>query len=877
MAPLKQAQESDPSKCKLKALLRRLRGVLGQSRVAPGGDGHVAKDSRLPSGPEDRTTSPSLWGRAYDVLRDKESDLVREYEELLLKEAQRTNSASDNDLQPDNRNTDTKPQQAQLEGIITRGLQRIEERKTKYTIAGHEFVLSDQIAQAGQFVLWAKDLIGEAVKQSPQASIAWAGVCIVLPLLTNPVTAREANRDGFAYVTTRMRYYVELESLFGRVGRNATVTRALIVQVENSIVELYCEILEFQIRSVLRFYQNAFGRYVGDLTGTVDWEQKRQNIEKFEGTVDANLRQITQLASQEELKSISNTSSEALKVMRRFLSISENQLHVAEEHLAIARRGLEIQEDEVKNKLSEKQIECLQLFRLTSSTKDATYEWYKDRVEDRVGGTCEWFLNHENYQRWLEQDSGPLLVSADPGCGKSVLAKYLVDCGLPGSSTICYFFFKDQDQDTACQALCALLHQLFLQKPSLIKHATDQYDRDGKGMVDSKRSLWTILDNAIRDSEAGTVIIVLDALDECAESEFGDLVSNIERQFSSGRSSSGKFKYILTSRPYDQIVSKFQHLLGTFPYIRIPGEEESDAISQEVNYVIRYRVDKLAAEKKLSPEIKRHLEERLLEIEHRTYLWVYLVFDYLKGESFKKTKKGIDTIIATLPKSVNQAYEQILSKSKEEERPTVRKALSIILVACRPLTVSEMNVALSIESTSKSLSDLDLEEEEDFKSRLRSWCGLFVSIHHGKIYFLHQTAREFLFQVQPPAIMPSKSYWQHSTTSRSAHGVLAEICVLYLKFLNSGADPTDVFSEARQPLHSNILLDYAAKHWGTHFLEADVSDDADIVSSAVEICKPNSKSCLMWFRIYRRARSSAPAKPPSGLFIASYLGHEAVR
>jgi len=57
-----------------------------------------------------------------------------------------------------------------------------------------------------------------------------------------------------------------------------------------------------------------------------------------------------------------------------------------------------------------------------------------------------------------------LWVSADPGCGKSVLVRYLADEVLPGSSarTTCYFFFKDdfEDQRSATGALCSILHQL---------------------------------------------------------------------------------------------------------------------------------------------------------------------------------------------------------------------------------------------------------------------------------------------------------------------------------------------------------------------------------------------------------------------------------
>ncbi|KAH7228458.1 uncharacterized protein BKA55DRAFT_716163 [Fusarium redolens] len=123
--------------------------------------------------------------------------------------------------------------------------------------------------------------------------------------------------------------------------------------------------------------------------------------------------------------------------------IAEEHRDVAREYYNIAKEQLQAQKDLAKAKLSEKEQECHQLFYLTTSSKDSTYEGYKEQVEERVKGICLWFLKHKHFQRWLKQDSGPLLVTADPGCGKSVLAKYLIDHGLPQSTTICYFFFKD--------------------------------------------------------------------------------------------------------------------------------------------------------------------------------------------------------------------------------------------------------------------------------------------------------------------------------------------------------------------------------------------------------------------------------------------------
>jgi ankyrin repeat protein len=547
---------------------------------------------------------------------------------------------------------------------------------------------------------------------------------------------------------------------------------------------------------------------------------------------------------------------------------------IEEERFDTAQKRLKTEDAERKRKREEK---CLHLFRLTDKSKDATYEWYKDRVDERVDGTCTWFLQNHRFKEWVSKDSGSLLVSADPGCGKSVLAKYLIDHVLrSGSATICYYFFKDQDQNTVRQALCALLHQLISQKPALIQHAMKQYEKDGEGMVNSTKSLWTILQDAMQGQQAGPVIILLDALDECLATEFEDLMRNIKTQSLKCQSSHSRIKYLMTTRPYEQIVARFQGLFNSFTCIHIPGEEEFEAIGQEVNHVIKHRVGLLAEEMRLTNEVKDHLTNCLIRTEHRTYLWVYLVFDHIETEGFKKTKKGIEEATKSLPRTVNEVYERILAKSRDQG--TVRRALAMILAASRPLTLSELNLALEVEETTQSTQDLDLEDEEDFKERLRSSCGLFVSVHHGKVYFLHQTAREFLL-ADPLRFTPVSQgmQWQHSITIQDAHRMLAESCVRYLNFLNSDENLyADITAEETSYIaragHA-ALFKYSARYWPTHFQESCFSSnsDAGISRLALTVSNPDSKSFSQWSRIYSQDVGVYPQ-----LAIASLLGHNAV-
>jgi hypothetical protein len=82
--------------------------------------------------------------------------------------------------------------------------------------------------------------------------------------------------------------------------------------------------------------------------------------------------------------------------------------------------------------------------------RTSNYESHRDRNPEPVNGTCQWLLQHPNYVKWRDSHLSNLLwVSADPGCGKSVLARFLADDELkPTESRItCYFFFKDDHED----------------------------------------------------------------------------------------------------------------------------------------------------------------------------------------------------------------------------------------------------------------------------------------------------------------------------------------------------------------------------------------------------------------------------------------------
>ncbi|KAH9231986.1 hypothetical protein K456DRAFT_405531 [Colletotrichum gloeosporioides 23] len=138
-----------------------------------------------------------LWSRAYEALREEDAQLVEHYEILLSRELEGTCQQHDDERRHGNRiDTDSDKRYAQLKTITDRGLRRADDNRTKYTLFGHQFILRDQVQQAAQFVQTMKGIVGEAVKASSEASLVWAGICVLLPVFTNPSAAEEANRDG---------------------------------------------------------------------------------------------------------------------------------------------------------------------------------------------------------------------------------------------------------------------------------------------------------------------------------------------------------------------------------------------------------------------------------------------------------------------------------------------------------------------------------------------------------------------------------------------------------------------------------------------------------------------------------------------------------
>lgn len=150
----------------------------------------------------------------------------------------------------------------------------------------------------------------------------------------------------------------------------------------------------------------------------------------------------------------------------------------------------------------------------------------KNQNPRRVPNTCLWTLQNSKYIKWRDDDTKKLLwISADPGCGKSVLARCIIDEDLPkafqndSSKLILYHFFKDTspEQRSVIRAISTILHQLLTSQLRFIRYALSSYREVDKALFTTFPKLWSIFIVAATDPLAENAVCVLDALDEYNE------------------------------------------------------------------------------------------------------------------------------------------------------------------------------------------------------------------------------------------------------------------------------------------------------------------------------------------------------------------------
>jgi hypothetical protein len=455
---------------------------------------------------------------------------------------------------------------------------------------------------------------------------------------------------------------------------------------------------------------------------------------------------------------------------------------------------------------------CTQDLHITDPRRD------KARIEETKGGLLDesyhWILENPDFQRWQKESQSRLLwVKGDPGKGKTMLL-----CGIINeleksraeTSLLSYFFCQAADSriNNATAVLRGLLFMLVSQQPSLISHMREKHDKTGKALFEDTNAwvaLFEIFTSILQDSSLEGMYLIIDALDECV-TDLPKLLDFIVQT----ASISTHIKWIVSSRNWPDIEERLERAGDK---VRLSLELNADSVSAAVRSYIKHKVSRLAHDKKYSDQTKDAVLGYLYVNANGTFLWVALVCQNLNQMS----RFNIATKLELFPSGLESLYNRMIQRiANSDDFSLCRHVLATVAIVYRPVTLQEL---ISL------VEELDgMAEELDSVREILSLCGSFLTVRDGIIYFVHQSAKDFLLKEAYQIIFPSGREVAHHTVF--LRSLLAMSDKLGRDVYELGAVGCPI-EQVQQPEPDPLIgVRYSSIYWVDHLCDWNPSSSA---------------------------------------------------
>ncbi|OCL12296.1 hypothetical protein AOQ84DRAFT_395764 [Glonium stellatum] len=241
-------------------------------------------------------------------------------------------------------------------------------------------------------------------------------------------------------------------------------------------------------------------------------------------------------------------------------------------------------------------------------------------------------------------------------------------------------------------------------------HLTNPYDdkkriKDTKGKallkdINAWVALSKIFANILQDPNLNNIYLIINALNKYAIDLLKLLNFIIEKSISS------RVKWIVSSRNWPDIKKRLERAGYK---VRLCFELNAESISTAVSTYIRHKVDHLAQQNDYGPEMRQTVFNYLSLHANDTFLWVALIWN-------------------------------------SDDADHCKGVLATIALVYQPITLKELTSLIEIP-------DMSIDELKE----IVLLCGSFLTIREGTgaIYFVHQSAKDFLFKESFDKIFPT--------------------------------------------------------------------------------------------------------------------------
>ncbi|KAI0383348.1 ankyrin [Hypomontagnella monticulosa] len=746
-----------------------------------------------------------LWDLAFERLREEDEELIADYEAKLCGNIG-AGLASVVSSKIGRREL--------MEAVLRRKMKDVNNESWKLKFADSELQVKDVVEPVLGLVNWVNDCLTNALVSNSYASIALAGVSLLLPLVLNPSEQALSLIDGLEYISGLIAQSKMREDLYTRRYESSTSGQtppSMSHTVYKEALEgVYRKILKFQAAGYLYYAKNAALRLGLDVVKWNGWNEMLGEIRERERNFTAVAQIWRDMKYDEECTATERRHHETIQRWDD-IGVDVSGLRKAVEKAQGERKRTDL------------------LSWLCKVDPSASHNLARDK---HVSGTGDWLVrDSEQFRTWNMSPSSLLWLHGKAGSGKSILTSSVIahlktEYASDPRTALAYYYFSFRDESTQNTAvmLASLIKQLCARRPIISELVESFSEYKDKGERPDTNMLETALVATARGFS--TVHIVIDALDECPVlgGERRKLLESLRRIIASIPDNTHLF---CASRSEPDIAANLNPLLS-------PPSRTEVNISTEITVLHRdigLYIDSVLASADFEswPKgLKTQAKELLNKRADGMFQYVFCQLEILRDLS---SESLIHKALQDLPVGLDETYNRILLSISPESRLGIVSVLRWLTFANRFFYVEEIAEIFILHPQHIAIFD---EKERLFNPLdvLKKLSVLVISSKEQgltRVSLAHFSIREYLMSsriTQGPA-----AHFSLSEVEAQLH--IAHSCLVYYLYCvtNDKADVMPLYDSARE--FWPILLERVPRELWKDELVALVMDALSIDSPSL--------------------------------------------
>ena len=391
------------------------------------------------------------------------------------------------------------------------------------------------------------------------------------------------------------------------------------------------------------------------------------------------------------------------------------------------------------------------------------------------------------------------------------------------ASNLAYFFCQATDErlSSASSVLRGLIYMLLCRHPELACHLEEDYGRMGKPLfegpnawVSMVRAFTTMLSQPVLRGQ----ILIVDGLDECTTdmNKLVELISDVSYG-----------KWAVSSRNWPVIADRLHDTSASLCL-----ELNPESVATAVHLYIEHQVEQLTKMKRYNETTRHAVRQHLIDNADGTFLWVALVSQQLANPQVRKWH--VLDMLKTFPPGLEGLYERMMSNVLDSlDADLCREILAIVSLVLRPVSTGE--IMLALDSADTLNGDLEALEE------IIAFCGSFLTLRDSTVFFVHQSAKDFILNQALTRVMPQGASHQHGLIFARSVRLLNTVLKRDIYQLR---EPGTLMSRSKHPKADPwASYTYFAVHFLEHFRRSDAPPDAILYDLCLQFL---SKKLLFW-------------------------------